>query len=577
MMRWIVIGLCAIGFGGCDDGAGLLDGGARLDGSAVDGALADGALSDGALPDGAFPDMQPPDAALPDGALPDGALPDMQQPDAGAADRGIPDLGGDAGGPVCGDGVLESPEACDDGNRAAGDGCSATCTVEACAPGDCADDDPCTADRCDPAQGCVNAPIPDCAPPGFACSAEGAAAIDGLQVVEAFSSEWLCATEWSGQWHRDPATNTCGALCGRLEMGCVGARGGDFGWGQPAGTAILGCDVPQPEVAAINGQPDIFCLCDRGPAPEYVADCSAAAAAAPMPAPAVCAEEAGGTAQNATLCLFEQPAGAGTCDDICGATGTRCVTARESDFGFCGDGVGPISDHPCDAPTAFGSLCVCYRGQGEPLDPLVCAADRADCDQQRDTGCEVDLTADAAHCGACDRACGAEQRCVDSACVENVVLPPGACMEAGVYDDPVAFGLPILNDFQAPGLVVPANPFVLDGIRYPDNFQLSSGACIPNLDSNAPGCGGDNVYLVSFGGANDIDPVEPVNRLGFRWGDQGDPTTFVVHFVDGSAVQQVVPGRRGFFGYCSPGLAIDRITMSGGDYGIDDIRCDACR
>jgi cysteine-rich repeat protein len=33
---------------------------------------------------------------------------------------------------VCGDGAIDDGELCDDGNRTAGDGCSATCTVEAC-------------------------------------------------------------------------------------------------------------------------------------------------------------------------------------------------------------------------------------------------------------------------------------------------------------------------------------------------------------------------------------------------------------------------------------------------------------
>src|SRR5262245_3535756 len=32
---------------------------------------------------------------------------------------------------VCGNGIVESPEACDDGGTVAGDGCSATCTLEA--------------------------------------------------------------------------------------------------------------------------------------------------------------------------------------------------------------------------------------------------------------------------------------------------------------------------------------------------------------------------------------------------------------------------------------------------------------
>ncbi|HWO19080.1 MAG TPA: myxococcus cysteine-rich repeat containing protein [Kofleriaceae bacterium] len=49
---------------------------------------------------------------------------------------GDPGTGGDdgddtGGGAVCGNGVKESSEACDDGNAAGGDGCSATCTVEA--------------------------------------------------------------------------------------------------------------------------------------------------------------------------------------------------------------------------------------------------------------------------------------------------------------------------------------------------------------------------------------------------------------------------------------------------------------
>ena len=31
---------------------------------------------------------------------------------------------------ACGNGVLDPGEACDDGNTASGDGCSATCTIE---------------------------------------------------------------------------------------------------------------------------------------------------------------------------------------------------------------------------------------------------------------------------------------------------------------------------------------------------------------------------------------------------------------------------------------------------------------
>jgi cysteine-rich repeat protein len=41
---------------------------------------------------------------------------------------------GEAEGPVCGNGVLQSGEECDDGNTVSGDGCSSTCTTEAVTP-----------------------------------------------------------------------------------------------------------------------------------------------------------------------------------------------------------------------------------------------------------------------------------------------------------------------------------------------------------------------------------------------------------------------------------------------------------
>src|SRR6185437_7311515 len=52
-------------------------------------------------------------------------------PDAGSGSGGK-DAGdaGDAMAQVCGDGVIEGSEECDDGNTMSGDGCSAICTVE---------------------------------------------------------------------------------------------------------------------------------------------------------------------------------------------------------------------------------------------------------------------------------------------------------------------------------------------------------------------------------------------------------------------------------------------------------------
>ncbi len=68
--------------------------------------------------------------------------------------------------PLCGNGIVEFPEQCDDGNTANGDCCSSTCTFEP--PGStCGDDgNPCTADQCNGTGMCTHPPKPD----GTACA-----------------------------------------------------------------------------------------------------------------------------------------------------------------------------------------------------------------------------------------------------------------------------------------------------------------------------------------------------------------------------------------------------------------------
>jgi cysteine-rich repeat protein len=48
----------------------------------------------------------------------------------------------------CGNGTLDAPEQCDDGNTRHGDGCSAGCRLECVDAASCDDGDPCTEDRC---------------------------------------------------------------------------------------------------------------------------------------------------------------------------------------------------------------------------------------------------------------------------------------------------------------------------------------------------------------------------------------------------------------------------------------------
>ena len=51
--------------------------------------------------------------------------------------------------PICGDGIVNGTEECDDGNNAFCDGCTPTCQIET----SCDDGNPCTVDSCDPGTG----------------------------------------------------------------------------------------------------------------------------------------------------------------------------------------------------------------------------------------------------------------------------------------------------------------------------------------------------------------------------------------------------------------------------------------
>jgi len=65
--------------------------------------------------------------------------------------------------PVCGNGVVEFPETCDNnvGTPVSCDGCSAFCQLE-----NCNDGNACTVDSCDPRLGCANVPVsPSCVTP----------------------------------------------------------------------------------------------------------------------------------------------------------------------------------------------------------------------------------------------------------------------------------------------------------------------------------------------------------------------------------------------------------------------------
>lgn len=92
----------------------------------TDVLTADGPTTDRPTTDAPTTDLSTPDRPAPDLATPDQATPDLATTDAPTTDGLTPDAAEPA---VCGNGVIEAGESCDDGNTSGFDGCSATCQV----------------------------------------------------------------------------------------------------------------------------------------------------------------------------------------------------------------------------------------------------------------------------------------------------------------------------------------------------------------------------------------------------------------------------------------------------------------
>ncbi len=115
--------------------------------------------------------------------------------------------------PVCGDGILDLGETCDDGNSLDGDCCSANCQLEKIAS-PCTDSNACTAgDACDGAGSCVPGNAVDCGPCETCDSSEGCLAkvLTGChQPTERFSGELLMSRGTTAklrwQWTKGDAT-----------------------------------------------------------------------------------------------------------------------------------------------------------------------------------------------------------------------------------------------------------------------------------------------------------------------------------------------------------------------------------
>jgi hypothetical protein len=243
-----------------------------------------------------------------------------------------------------------------------------TCAGGPCGAGESCCDDACVDTRADPA---------NCGGCGVACEAPSANGCEG--------SECRCGA---------------GAACGPGGTCVGGACICDEGLGDCTGGPADGCETDLTSDSAHCGACDAACPagidCDAGSCGcTDDADCGANGDCVA----GVCgcqdgfADCAGGIADGCEVDSSSDEAN-------CGACGTACNGAETCSFGECrcgaGDACGPSS-------SCVGITCVCDAGRGD------CAGGRAD-------GCEADVSADDANCGACGNACVGDETCVDSVC-----------------------------------------------------------------------------------------------------------------------------------------------------------------
>src|SRR5262245_15502949 len=120
-----------------------------------------------------------------------------------------------AGCSLCGNGMLDGDEDCDDGNNAGGDCCDAACRFELAGSPCPGDDDPCTTDFCDGNGSCDNEekPAPDCRQPiatGGATLVMRDAKNDAKDLL---AWKWRHGQETSKAEFGEPNASTTYALC----------------------------------------------------------------------------------------------------------------------------------------------------------------------------------------------------------------------------------------------------------------------------------------------------------------------------------------------------------------------------
>lgn len=321
-------------------------------------------------------------------------------------------------------------------------GCDAPCGAgELCAGGSCVLSCPEGQEACD--GGCHDL---DRSP--FHCGGCGVACADG-EICEEGSCVASCP---AGQTECDGAcvdTARDRANCGGCGVACAGGEICVDGGCQPScADGLTACDG----VCRDTDTDRAHCgACGNACADGEICSAGSCVPSCGPFAPALCDGACTNTdfdpahcGSCGNACAAGQVCSAGVCADLCAPHLDVCdgvCTDTRFDPAHCG-----ACGTTCEAPA--GAVAVCAAGACDS----VCMAGRADCDGDAETGCEVALLEDPAHCGVCGNACPEPPNgtagcsggtCIVGACDEGFgdcdALPANGC-ETSLETDPANCG-----------------------------------------------------------------------------------------------------------------------------------------
>jgi len=301
--------------------------------------------------------------------------------------------------PVCGDGILQAGEQCDDGNTVNGDCCSSTCMFESNGSACGADANQCTLDVCNGAGACTHPNAPISTP----CDADG-----NLCTIDHCNGFGQCVflSDVTCQAANPPCEG--GEVCNSATGLCVA---------QP--------DAPQGTACNLDGNLCTIDMCNGSGQCVFVSNVSCQAANPPCEGGEVCDSSTG-------LCVAQPDAPSGTnCEadgnlcthDVCNGSG-QCV------FNFSTTCPGPSG--PCDA----GQQCDSGTGNCVDLpDPAAgtsCNVDGNLCTIDQCNGSGSCVQVSTVTCPGSTGPCDAGQQCdaATGACVLLPNPPSGTSCEA---------------------------------------------------------------------------------------------------------------------------------------------------